>query len=619
MNLLVLISKVVGQPEASFWSQVHNFVPQEPEKREKYGSLFLAIAISKKTASELDLNSYGKEVLQRFHETYFSSQEEKTVLRLQEAINKLEEEFFQELSFDLVSAIILGERLYLARNGQARVYVQRGEEKTLIFASEKETIASGRLKVNDSLVLGTGSFFKSVPLKILEEILSGGPVSAGEKLAGQIFGSEENSQVAALIIKVTGIDTASETKPADTIVEIPENPKDLLLSPPRVKFEKIRNAFYFLSRKFARFFPSSRELYLQRQKGIFEKKKKYYFFMALFLIALLFLSIFLQGKRGSFKVQNKTLEKAEALYSEAESFSSLNPLRSKELLDEADALLQENKEKEGELLSEKIRNLKETVSKEYKIESAQVFQDLTLLREGTKGKDLGLYEDNLLIFDKDEGVVLSFDIKTKAGKILAAGLKEADFIGQTETWGFAVSQKKIFGAELTSDKWKELKTKDWQEVVDVLGFSGSLYLLDRKAEILKYVVLDKGLADKKNYLKSKADFSESVSFAIDGSVWVMDKNGQVSKFTQGEIDSFTIMGLDKPFNQPETLYTNENLDNLYILDKNNTRVVVIAKSGEYQAQYVWGGIAGVDDLVVSEELGKILLLAREKIYEITLK
>jgi hypothetical protein len=46
---------------------------------------------------------------------------------------------------------------------------------------------------------------------------------------------------------------------------------------------------------------------------------------------------------------------------------------------------------------------------------------------------------------------------------------------------------------------------------------------------------------------------------------------------------------------------------------------VIGKSGEYQAQYGWSGIAGAIDLVVSEEQGKIYLLTGEKIFAIDLQ
>jgi len=49
------------------------------------------------------------------------------------------------------------------------------------------------------------------------------------------------------------------------------------------------------------------------------------------------------------------------------------------------------------------------------------------------------------------------------------------------------------------------------------------------------------------------------------------------------------------------------------------RVVVIGKTGEYEAQYRWPGLAGVKDLVVSEELSKMYLLTGEKVFVIELK
>ena len=47
--------------------------------------------------------------------------------------------------------------------------------------------------------------------------------------------------------------------------------------------------------------------------------------------------------------------------------------------------------------------------------------------------------------------------------------------------------------------------------------------------------------------------------------------------------------------------------------------MVFSKTGEYQAQYVWPGIAGAVDMVASEKLAKIFLLTNSKIYSLDIK
>ena len=70
---------------------------------------------------------------------------------------------------------------------------------------------------------------------------------------------------------------------------------------------------------------------------------------------------------------------------------------------------------------------------------------------------------------------------------------------------------------------------------------------------------------------------------------------------------------------PTQIYTDDDSENLYLLDKGNSRIVVVAKSGEFEASYLWEGIPNVEAIVASEEEKKIFLLEGSKIYEIELK
>jgi len=106
---------------------------------------------------------------------------------------------------------------------------------------------------------------------------------------------------------------------------------------------------------------------------------------------------------------------------------------------------------------------------------------------------------------------------------------------------------------------------------------------------------------------------------VDGSVWVLFSDGTIVKYTQGKKDAFQVIGLDQPFGEAVKIFTSPEVEHLYILDRANTRVVVVDKSGEYAAQYQWSGIAGVKDLVVSETLKKIFFLTGEKVFSLDLK
>jgi len=129
-----------------------------------------------------------------------------------------------------------------------------------------------------------------------------------------------------------------------------------------------------------------------------------------------------------------------------------------------------------------------------------------------------------------------------------------------------------------------------------------------------------GLSSKRSYLKGESyDLSEAMSMTIDGSVWVLFSDGTIVKYVQGVKDAFVVAGLDKNFEEPIKIFTSPEEKNLYVLDRRQTRVVVVGKTGEYQAQYIWPGMAGVKDLIVSEKLKKMFLLTGEKVFTIDLK
>ncbi len=246
-------------------------------------------------------------------------------------------------------------------------------------------------------------------------------------------------------------------------------------------------------------------------------------------------------------------------------------------------------------------------------------------KEGFKGSNWGIVDQEIYIFDQNKSTLLQVQADDKSYQIIAGGDKLASgkLVAATDNRAYILSKDKIIAIDVVKTVMTgETKADDWGEIGDIKGFSGNVYLLDKnKGQVWKYSASSNGLSSKTSYLKGKGtDLSSAVSLAIDGSVWVIFNDGTIKKFTRGESDNFVISGLDKPVDAEAKLFTNENLNNLYILDKKNLRIVVIAKdTGEYQAQYSWPGVAGVFDLAAFEDKNKILLLTGERIYQIDLK
>jgi outer membrane protein assembly factor BamB len=166
------------------------------------------------------------------------------------------------------------------------------------------------------------------------------------------------------------------------------------------------------------------------------------------------------------------------------------------------------------------------------------------------------------------------------------------------------------------------KNDDWGMIRAAVTFGGNIYLLDtQKSRIWKYIGQESGFSEMREYLNPDTlpDLSGATGMAIDGSVWLGTTNGKILRFTQGKENAFTARGVEPALGMNLVVATSDSEKNLYILDKNNKRVVVLDKDGIYLAQYSWEKQIMASELAVSEKQGKIFLLAGGKLYSIDLK
>ncbi|HUV46757.1 MAG TPA: hypothetical protein VMW29_01350 [Candidatus Bathyarchaeia archaeon] len=661
--------KIVGANNDLAWSQTHIFFPEDKQKRALFGNLLVSFSFKAKK-EEIDVASFGKEIISRFHELYYASAQEEVLIRLKAALKNLVAEFSNQVELQIAGGVVIKKESkivgYFALSGQGKVVIFRDNQLVSLVKQVTEEIGavSGFLHDNDWLVLATSQFFSIVSFDSLKASLTSENVDqATESLAAKVHAEKDNSQTAAVIFKVQ---IEKETSPVSTSTfssvkatedekakegEMVEEEKEGRPIEAEVKKElvKEKSERQFLSnlvmvaknlpgltRKFVKDFRKQPSVFL-RDKERKNRAKRTTLSVAFILIALLLVSVFLGNKRKTFlkesqQVQN-VYEEAEYKYEQAVSMKEINPLRGRSLLSEAKDLVEKaintlkdknEKEKLTELLS-KIEIELEKVGKEYKVESAPVFLDLGLVKEGFKGRDWGFWEGKLQILDQEKATILEVGVVDKATRVAAGGEKIAGAkqIGVSEGRIFVVTATKLVVVDQKKgEAIYESEGKEWGRIVDLNGFGANAYLLDGgKGKILKYPATDKGVGSATNYLKVESlDFEDAVSMAIDGSVWLLFSDGSIVKFTRGVKEPFLVSGADTNFDSPEKIYTDPDLENLYVLDRKNTRVVVINKdTGEYKAQYFWPGMAGAYDLFASEEEAKILLLTGERIYEIPLK
>jgi len=648
-NLTARVAKLVGTPTSSSWSQIHTFFPDDLEKRHKRGILLAVLSFSG-AGEGVEAMAFGREILSRLHEEYYGKEEVSVMNGLVQAVEKVSQEFSGDgRRLEITAGVILGDIFYLAIFGPGQVWVKRENtiQKVLVGSGEKTENASGFIKTQDIIILGTGSFFDLLPQGVLRAALDGdGPEQIAETLAPEVVGREQTAMVASLIGRIEEELPIGGELPKEEIQEFPQPEESLVVSKPSYG-EKLREFLRGMRvklpsidlKKFSSYFPRRRNavsgeesIYLRRsEKEV--KTRKTIFTVALILVFLLISSVIFGGRKkedsGKQVQYSQLLAEVNSRLEEGQSLISLNPARAKELLLEAkekfkqlEGLKIQNSQTED--LGKKLEEGLELLSKEQVPTEVPIYLDLNLIKENTRGNKLSLHDNFLVVLDSTDNRVLGINLEKKSGEILAGGdvVAGATLTANDGDWVYVLVKEGIkkIGTKSKNIQLVIKSDPEWGRIIALGSFSGNLYLLDAgKGTIWYYRPTGAGFSQKQKWFKQPADITGVTDMKIDGSIWLLRDDGKIQKFSYGAPLDYIVRGLDQALSGSTLIYVDEETKNMYILDKGNKRTVILGKSGEYVSQYRWGGLASISDFAVSEKLKKIFLLQENKIFTIDLK
>ena len=655
--LSLSVSKIVGAVSKERWSQVHSFEPSQ-EKLASHGALLLTVTLEdleRSAESELDLPSFGKEVLQRFHELYYGAEIGDSVLEhLRGTLRAIVDEF-AEVRIEGIAGVILPTELpgklgicYLAGVGSGSALALRQDQLYRVIevtASEEGKDAheivtsSGFVLDGDVFFLGTGDFFRLVSLATLKNALSfHDPQEVSSFLAPQVHGSEDNSGVAAVValvrkpvrgVQVTQTLPEEETSQESVSEEHPSRSVPVL--------QRIRGfASHIAAFRIRTSVKTETQILV---KSTEDRRRRLMFSVAFALLLLLLLSVIfgwrqrVQEERE--RVFGEVWEVVDHQYREAIELITLNPLRSRSLLSEARGTIEDALAAQDHRLSkpqkqqltdrlEEMKDLLEEVSGEHRLTEAPLFMDLSIVRPDTSGSVLTLYEKTMVILDRSSGVLLGMDVSRISAEAVGGGslLSDSQLASVYAGRGFVLAAGGVVEVSLSGKTSALVVERDpeWADIIGLESFGGNLYLLDRgNGEIFRYQGVEGGFGLRNRWFGEGVvpNLSDAVDMTIDGDIWVLSRQ-DILHFRSGVPQAFTIAGLDTPFSDPIAIDTDPESERLYVLDRGNRRVVVFDKSGEYREQYLWDGIASVSDMAVSETEKKIFLLSGQNINSIAL-
>ncbi len=547
-------------------------------------------------------------------------------------IQDIVDESIEEGVQTILLCIPVGGVVYLVVGGTGDVYLKRGHEFARLLHGSGAI--SGEVKIGDTLLLASKEFSKALTQEEFARVFDDlPPQEIAERLTLLLHEKAYGEGSAALILQID-----DETFPQEEVV-ISKQDKPVL--PQRAS---VNIAAPVLSRLKPRLLALRRYLSLiyikEFVKSLKSHPKKMTATITIFLVLLFGVSVLLGLIKQSTQNNNQSvagiLSDAKHALDEGVALQSLNPVKGRERLVQAKALLAplrtsvNARSAEGRQVADLYREVTDNLTQAMQINKVkpELYFDVSLVKKDGAIASLGIEDTTMGFVDEVTRTVYALNILSKNVQVLGGG--------QTYTGlsSVALHGDKLYvltdaGIHMVRQADKQTvqsivkKDDAWGRVGSLVSFGGNLYLLDTtKSRIWKYVATETGFSELREYLNPDTlpDLSRATSMAIDGSVWMGTMDGKIVRFTQGKENTYIPKGVDPAFGTTLVVYTSDATKNLYVLDSQNKRVVVLDKDGIYLAQYVWEGDFHPTNLVVSEDPGKkIYLLAAGKLYAIGLK
>jgi len=170
------------------------------------------------------------------------------------------------------------------------------------------------------------------------------------------------------------------------------------------------------------------------------------------------------------------------------------------------------------------------------------------------------------------------------------------------TWGGGDKLASIPASGTVAEKNIDIGTKE-AEVADADTYGGRLYLLDpAHNRIIRVNPLVNGYGQPQFYLKDATDVSTAVSLTIDGTIYVLMRDGQIIRLIKGAQDPFTAGRVDPAPGSPRKIRTWPESNYLYVLDASPNRLICFdKKTGAFVAQYSSDSLRGATDFLVDEK------------------
>lgn len=258
------------------------------------------------------------------------------------------------------------------------------------------------------------------------------------------------------------------------------------------------------------------------------------------------------------------------------------------------------------------------------IPNPPLLADMSQITDGVIGNSMVQYSGSIYVLGS-EGRVYSFnraekrfdvEISPKSTMMPISASQEDGryyFLEKTgQVFSFSIDNETVTPTGISDSRW-----------VDLEAYANRLYLLrptvdGTQGQIVRYDRSGDTFNKEHNWISSSSvAFDKSVGLAIDGSVYVLTRDGSITRFDNGSEVGWSVGLVEPQLTAATKIWTDADSQFIYVLEPATNRLVIFKKdTGAFLVQYRSDSFSNLTDFVVDENGYTIYLLAGSKLYSI---
>lgn len=602
-------------PGPKSWVKLLEYQPTDAAMLATRGQMYAVLSLS--SAADIDFTPLMGMIIETLHQKYFNQPEGGILQALEVALDAIHKQLLLAgqqdkrlsggFSFDILVAVNWGTVLYLGQLGSSRACLVREEKLHDIDEGEQKSassfLSSGVVKAEDRFLLATSQLLAKFSRKQLLHQLSLQPDTLAASLEQQL--DHQPTSLESGIILVVDIKQVPSIEEESLRIIDSDTGVSARLSGSVKNVSKMR-VFAF-----------------EKAKSGLSKLWHWHLFGKVPALPIVIIVICLAGLAGSIAWSHSpgskpktvdvtpTVKQLQDQLTQAQQISTINPDRASDLLGQMQPTLDNTLKISSDPRLKTIQSQRQQLQDQLlNIQTLTPHPLATTSNQPAQAK-LVMY-NNSPYFISTNGQLVR--LKGESVQLVASNpnlfTKTTKLVATTE--GLVAVSNTTITPVSDSGQAKTSQKLNNEATLSATGYQQNAYRLSTSGQLYRYANQGDATGTPSSYFPTAISQDGLIDVAIDGSVYVLRQDGSVTKYLNGQAQTFSLERSDLAA-KARAIFTSEQTQNLYTLADHS--LLVWDKNGQYVGQYRLNGSATWQAATVDATGKRLYILTEGKLVD----